>query len=68
MKNKQILIVFILGGILTILGALFKIMHMELGAVDGNLLLTIGMLTQIISLILFIIKLMRNKKDNFLNK
>jgi hypothetical protein len=68
MKNKHILILFILGGILTILGALFKIMHMELGAVTGNVLLTIGMLTQIVALIFFIIKIMRNKKDDFLNK
>ena len=68
MKNKYILIIFIIGFIVTILGSLFKITHMEIGVLTGNILLTIGMLSQILAGILFIFKLLSNKKDSFLNK
>ena len=68
MKNKYILIIFIIGFIVTILGSLFKITHMEIGILTGNMLLTIGMLSQILAGILFVLKLLSNKKDSFLNK
>jgi hypothetical protein len=68
MKNKYILILFVLGLIITILGSLFKITHMEIGPVTGNLLISVGMLSEVSAGILFIIKLSRNQKDNFLNK
>ena len=35
-----------LGAAVVILGALFKITHMEFGSIDGNLLLTIGLVTE----------------------
>lgn len=35
-----------LGAAVVILGALFKITHMEFGPLDGNLLLTIGLVTE----------------------
>ena len=68
MKYKYILILFIFGFIITILGSLFKITHFEIGPVTGSSLLTIGMLSEVMAGILFIIKLLNNKKDNFLNK
>ncbi len=69
MKNKYIIALFIIGSVIVIIGALFKILHFELGAVDGNVLLTIGMLTQVIFGVIFILKLVFSKEDNsFLNK
>ncbi|WP_395074968.1 gliding motility protein GldL [Flavobacterium sp.] len=68
MKNKYIIIILIFGFLIAILGSLFKITHWQLGFVTGSLLLTIGMCTEIIAGILFIIKLLLNKNNTFLNK
>ncbi|GGD28040.1 hypothetical protein GCM10011343_17800 [Flavobacterium orientale] len=68
MKNKQIIVLFILGFILTIFGSLLKIIHFEIGPLTGNLILTIGMFTKIIAGIIFIFKLLSNNDNNFLNK
>lgn len=68
MKNKYIITILILGILLTILGALLKILHYEFGSVTGNLVLTIGMLLKVIALFIFIIKIITNKKNDFLNK
>lgn len=68
MKNKYIFSVLIFGGILTILGALLKITHFEFGFITGNLTLTIGMLLEAIALTIFVIKIVTNKNDGFLNK
>ena len=68
MKNKYLIAFFIIGTLITILGALFKIVHFELGAVTGNVLLTIGMLVQIISGIGFLTKTIFNKDNEFLNR
>ena len=68
MKNKYIIILFILGFIVTILGALFKITHWQIGIFNGTLLLTIGMLSEISVCLFFVVKLFYNKKDSFLNK
>ena len=68
MKNKYIIAAFICGMIITILGALLKILHYEFGPITGNVLLTIGMLSQVFSGIVFIAKLFLNKNNEFLNK
>lgn len=68
MKNKYLIAFFIIGTLITILGALFKIVHFEMGAVTGNVLLTIGMLVQIISGIGFLTKTIFNKDNEFLNR
>lgn len=68
MKNKYLIAFFIIGTLITILGALFKIVHFELGAITGNVLLTIGMLVQIISGIGFLTKTIFNKDNEFLNR
>ena len=68
MKTKYTLIIFAIGLILTILGALFKITHLEIGLINGNNLLTIGMFVEIIAIILFLYKLLTHKKlKDFLN-
>lgn len=69
MKNKYLIIIVIFGMVITILGALLKITHFEFGGITANLVLSIGMLFQAISLFMIIIKLISSKKTNkFLNK
>lgn len=67
MKNKYIIAFFILGVIITSIGALFKITHLEIGIFTGNLLITLGVLIKVVAAILFIVKLVSNNND-FLNK
>ena len=52
------LILFLVGMIITIVGALFKIMHWY----AGNIFLTVGMLTEAAALILLIVYVMKNMK------
>ena len=69
MKNKYILAILVSGMVITVVGALLKITHAEFYSVTGNMVLTIGMVTEAIAGILFISKLLsNNKKDEFLNK
>ncbi|MFN3753805.1 GldL-related protein [Flavobacterium sp.] len=51
-------IVFLIGMILTIIGALFKIMHWT----GANVLLSIGMLSEVLAIITLIITLIKNAK------
>ncbi|MCH3884080.1 GldL-related protein [Tenacibaculum aquimarinum] len=57
MKFKHIIVIFILGFILIVLGALFKILHWQF----ASELLTAGTFLKIISAILLIWKLLTNK-------
>ena len=69
MKNKYLLVYFIIGIIIVILGSLMKITHWQFGFVNGNFLLSTGMFVQVIAGILFIVKLLSNDQVNeFLNK
>jgi len=68
MKNKYIIAILIFGTILTVLGALLKIIHFEFGFVTGNLTLTTGMILEAVALFVFVIKIVTNKNDSFLNK
>ena len=52
------LILFLVGMIITIVGALFKIMHWYAGII----FLTVGMLTEAAALILLIVYVMKNMK------
>ncbi|TDR25541.1 GldL-related protein [Flavobacterium cheniae] len=52
------LVLFLLGMAITIIGALFKIMHWP----GANFMLTIGMLTEAIALITLIVFLLKNTK------
>jgi hypothetical protein len=66
MKNKFLIAIILLGIIITIFGSLLKISHFQLGIINGNLLLGIGMFIKVAAIILLIVKLDTNKKDNFL--
>jgi len=68
MKTKHTLVVLAIGFILIIIGALFKIIHFEIGFLNGNLLLTIGMFFEIFGSISFLYKLFTHPKfKDFLN-
>ncbi|CAM3682297.1 gliding motility protein GldL [Flavobacterium saliperosum S13] len=65
MTNKHILIAFVLGCIITIVGALFKIMHWP----GASLLLILGMLSEASAGVMLIVKIYKNQNPNgFLNK
>ena len=68
MKNKHLIALFLLSTVLIIVGALFKITHLEFGVITGNVLLGIGMMSEVIVISLFIIKTITNKNNSFLNK
>ena len=61
MKNKHLIAIFIIGSLIVVIGALFKIFHFELGVIDGNVLLTIGLLYQAFAGVVVLIKLFSNK-------
>jgi ABC-type enterobactin transport system permease subunit len=65
MKNKQLLIIFLIGAVLTILGAIFKIMHLP----PASLIIILGMTFEAAAGILVVFKLSRKegKKDGFLD-
>ena len=68
MKNKHLLILFFVAMILVVIGALFKIMHWEFAGITGNTLLSIGLLSEAIVIVLLIVKITRDNKSGFLNK
>lgn len=65
MKNRHILIIFIMAMIVVIIGAVFKVMHWP----GAGSMLVLGMLGQAFALLLLIIKVLRDRnKNHFLNK
>lgn len=66
MKNPQILVLFIIGAVLTIIGALFKITHERKDWT--SFFLIIGMTFEAVAGILLLIKLFKKKdSDSFLD-
>lgn len=65
MTNKQILVLFLIGAILTIAGAIFKIAQLPL----ASFLLIVGMTFEAAAGILLVYKISRkeDKKDGFLD-
>ena len=57
-KYKIPLVLFLFGLVITIIGALFKIMHWP----GGSITLIFGMLTQAFSIIILIIMILKNSK------
>lgn len=57
-KFKIPLVLFLLGMVFTIIGALFKIMHWP----NASLLLIIGSVTEAIAIIILIILILKNPK------
>ena len=67
-KNKHLLVLFFVAMILVVIGALFKITHWELSGINGNTLLSIGLLSEAVVIVLLIFKITKNNKSDFLNK
>lgn len=64
MKNLQILVLFLIGAVLTVVGALFKMMHWP----AASLLLIVGMTFNAVAVVLLVFKLFRkNNSDSFLD-
>jgi hypothetical protein len=59
MKNPQITVLFIIGVVLTMAGALMKILGYE----GASLLLIVGMTFNSLAALLLIVKLFRNNKN-----
>jgi len=69
MQNKYIVAILVTGMVITVIGALLKIMHFEFSGVTGNHVLIIGLVLEAIAGALFISKLIsENKKNDFSNK
>ncbi|HSN48165.1 MAG: hypothetical protein C0412_11735 [Flavobacterium sp.] len=66
MKNPQILVLFLIGAVLTVIGALFKITHERKDWT--SFFLIIGMTFEAVAAILLLIKLFKKKdSDSFLD-
>jgi ABC-type enterobactin transport system permease subunit len=66
MKNTQILALFLIGAVLTVIGALFKITHERKDWT--SFFLIIGMTFEAVAGIMLLIKLFKkNKSDSFLD-
>ena len=67
MKNSQILVLFLIGAVLTIIGAIFKISHERKDWT--TFFLIIGMTFEAVAAILMLLKLFKkkNKTDSFLD-
>jgi hypothetical protein len=68
MKNKYIIVLFLIGLIIVIFGALLKITHFQFGFLTGNLVLFIGKFIEVVAILIFIIKLFSDKNNSFLNR
>ena len=62
MKNAQILVLFLIGAVLTIIGALFKITHERKDWT--TFFLIIGMTFEAVAGILMLLKLFKKNKNN----
>mgnify|MGYP000650353943 FL=1 len=62
MKNTQILVLFLIGAVLTVIGALFKITHERKDWT--SFFLIIGMTFEAVAGILLLIKLFKKNKNN----
>jgi len=66
MKNPQILVIFLIGAVLTVIGALFKITNERKDWT--SFFLIIGMTFEAVAVLFLIIKLFKKKKsDTFLD-
>ncbi|MCF6129427.1 hypothetical protein L1S35_07065 [Flavobacterium sp. AS60] len=67
-KNKHLLVLFFIAMILVVIGALFKIMHWEFAGITANIMLSVGLLSEAIVIVLLILKITKDNKSDFLNK
>lgn len=68
MKNKYLIILFLIANVLLVFGAIMKIIHYQLEFFSGNTLLTLGMILEGLVITIFIIKTIATRNVNFLNK
>ncbi|CAD7814451.1 hypothetical protein CHRY9390_02807 [Chryseobacterium aquaeductus] len=69
MKAKYAITIFLIGFLITLLGAGLKITHFSFGPLNGNICLTVGSVIQGLGILLIIFKVFTNRKfKNFLNK
>ena len=69
MKIKNLVILGFVGMFLVIISALLKITHFIFGLINGNLLLFFGLILELLTVILFIVKVLSDRKNNkFINK
>lgn len=62
MKNPQILVLFLIGAVLTIIGAIFKISHERKDWT--TFFLIIGMTFEAVAAVLMLLKLFKKNKNN----
>ncbi|MFY1046439.1 gliding motility protein GldL [Chryseobacterium sp. GP-SGM7] len=62
MKFKFAVVIFLIGFLITLLGAWLKITHITFGPFNGNIALTIGTFIQGLGVLLIIIKILISKK------
>ncbi len=67
MKNKFIIILFLIGLIVTSIGSFFKIAHWEIGFFNGSRIIFVGLFIKVLSVIILIKKLVSDKNNSFLN-
>jgi len=63
MKFKRGIVVFLIGFLITIVGAWLKITHITLGPLNGNVSLTIGTIIQVVGIIVLIVQIMMSRKS-----
>jgi hypothetical protein len=51
--------------ILVVIGALFKIMHCAYAGIIGNTLISIGLVSEAIVIVLLILNIIKDNKSNF---
>jgi len=68
MKIKYTIFIFVIGFLLSIVGALFKITHWHLGGLSGNVILIFSTIIEVTSGLLFLYKLFtRDTSKDFFN-
>ncbi|QBO58438.1 gliding motility protein GldL [Chryseobacterium salivictor] len=61
-KTKHALIIFLIGFLINMIGAFFKITHWSFGSLSGNVILAIGSIFQTIGILLLLYKLFTSPK------
>jgi len=61
-RMKYAVLIFIIGIIVCLIGALFKITHWSILGFSGNMMLSIGIFLQILGVLLLLYKLVFSKK------
>jgi hypothetical protein len=54
--------------IIVVIGALFKITHWAFAGIKGNTMLSIGLASEALIIVLLILKITKENKSDFLNK